>query len=285
MSQQRSAVVTGSSSGFGRRTAEALAAAGWRVHATMRNTTSSNAAIAEELRASGIAVVELDVTSDASVDAAAATILAESGAPDLLVNNAGSGFFGIQEAFTPAAAEQQFAINVFGPLRVNRAFLPAMRERKSGLIVWVSSVVGRYVLPFGSIYASSKWAIEALAQASAYELEQFGIDVAVVEPGAYPTEIFGKITGPDDPARVAAYGAVAEQLGALMNERLGNLATGRDPADVARAILALADAPAGARPFRTTVPADGNADAINAAVEPIQAGVVQAFGIGPKAAV
>jgi NAD(P)-dependent dehydrogenase (short-subunit alcohol dehydrogenase family) len=285
MSQQRTAVITGASTGFGRRTAEALAADGWRVYATMRNVEGSNAKFAAELRAQNIDVVELDVTSDASVDAAAKKILAQTGAPDLLVNNAGAGYFGIQEAFTLATVEQQYAINVFGPLRVNRAFLPAMRERKSGLVVWVSSVVGRYVLPFGSIYASTKFAMEALAQASSYELAPFGIDVAIVEPGAFPTEIFGKVVGADDAARVAAYGADAERLSAAMNERLGSLAADRDPADVARAIVALANAPAGTRPLRTTVPADENADAINAAVEPIQAELVKAFGFGEKAAV
>ena len=128
---QRTALVTGANSGFGRLTAEAFAAAGWRVYATMRNTTSKNAQAAADLRKAGISVVELDVTSDASVDAAAVSILAEAGALDVLVNNAGTGHFGVTEAFTPSSVEAQLATNVIGPLRVNRAFLPSMRANKT----------------------------------------------------------------------------------------------------------------------------------------------------------
>jgi NAD(P)-dependent dehydrogenase (short-subunit alcohol dehydrogenase family) len=275
---QRTAVVTGANSGFGRVTAETLAADGWRVYATMRNTATRNAAPATELRQRGINVVELDVTDDASVDAAAKTIGSEAGAIDVLVNNAGTGFFGIAEAFTPAAVEQQFATNVVGPLRVNRAFLPAMRERKSGLIVYVSSVAGRLIVPFGGIYTASKWALEALAETASYELSPFGIDVAIVEPGAYATDIFSKIASADDNARVTAYGdvaAYAEQVSAGLNAA----AQERDPQEVADAILRLANAPAGQRALRTVVPANPAADAINAATAPIQREVVVSFGL------
>jgi NAD(P)-dependent dehydrogenase (short-subunit alcohol dehydrogenase family) len=281
MSNHKTAVVTGANSGFGRKTVELLAEHGWQVYATMRDVGSRNAEPAKELRAKGITVVELDVTSNASVDAAAKTILGElGGAPDVLVNNAGSGFFGLQEAFTPEAVERQYAVNVFGPLRVNRAFLPAMRAAKAGLVVYVSSIVGRLIFPFGGIYQSSKWALEALAETSAYELAPLGIDVAIVQPGAYPTEIFGKVSGPDDADRVAAYGEPFATYFAALNEGLGGAATGRDPADVARAILALAEAPAGTRALRTTVPPDAATDAINGAVAPVQTELLKAFGFG-----
>ena len=274
---QRTAVVTGASSGFGRLTAQTLAAAGWRVYATMRNVATTNAAAAAALKQAGISVVELDVTSDASVDAAAKSILSEAGAVDVLVNNAGTGYFGIEEAFTPAAAEQQFATNVIGPLRVNRAFLPSMRERNSGLVVFVSSVVGRMIIPFGGIYTASKWAIEALAETSSYELAPFGIDVAIVEPGAYATDIFGKVTGADDAARVAAYGDVANHAVAL-TERLAASAQERDPQEVADAILHLANAPAGTRPLRTVVPENPAIEAINNAIAPIQREIIKGSG-------
>jgi NAD(P)-dependent dehydrogenase (short-subunit alcohol dehydrogenase family) len=279
MPNQRVAVITGASSGFGRRTAEALLAEGWRVYATMRNVSSSNAAFAAELTAAGAAVVELDVTSDASVEAAAAKIESEAGAPDLLVNNAGNGFFGAVEAFTPAAVERQYATNVIGPLRVNRAFLPAMRERKSGLVIFVSSVVGRLAFPFGGVYASSKWALEALAEASSLELAPFGIDVAIVQPGAYETEIFGKVVGPDDGVRLAAYDGLAKYNDLLTASLIKN-AQGRDPREVARAIVALANAPAGTRRLRTPVPPGGAADEINLAVAPIQRAELEARGVG-----
>jgi NAD(P)-dependent dehydrogenase (short-subunit alcohol dehydrogenase family) len=280
MSEQRTAVVTGANSGFGRRTVEAFAAAGWRVYGTMRDTATRNAAPAAELRAAGIHVVELDVLSDASVDAAAATILGESGAPDVLVNNAGNGFFGLVEGFTPAAVERQYATNVVGPLRVNRAFLPAMRERKSGLVVYVSSVVGRLIFPFGGVYASSKWALEALAEASSYELSPFGIDVAIVQPGAYPTDIFGKVVGADDTARVASYGDDVAKYNDVLAAGLIASSQGRDPGEVADVILRLAEAPAGTRALRTTVPAGDAAAAINAAVAPIQRAALADRGLG-----
>jgi NAD(P)-dependent dehydrogenase (short-subunit alcohol dehydrogenase family) len=275
---QRTAVVTGASSGFGRLTAQTLAADGWRVYATMRNVAGRNAAAAAGLRSSGISVVELDVTNDASVDAAAKTILDEAGTIDVLVNNAGTGYFGIQEAFTPDAVEQQFATNVVGPLRVNRAFLPSMRENKRGLIVYVSSVVGRIIVPSGGVYTASKWALEALAENSAYELAPFGIDVAIVQPGAYATEIFSKMFGADDAARVAAYGDAAGYVGKV-SEALGASAQERDSQEVADAILRLANAPAGERPLRTAVPANPAVEAINAAVGPIQREVMKSFGL------
>jgi NAD(P)-dependent dehydrogenase (short-subunit alcohol dehydrogenase family) len=287
MSNQRIAVVTGASSGFGRLTAQAFAADGWRVYGTMRNAATSNSNAAADLRTAGVTIVDLDVTDDTSVDAAAATIQGEGGAIDVLVNNAGTGFFGIQEAFTPAAVEKQFATNVVGPLRVNRAFLPAMRARKSGLVVYVSSVVGRYVIPFGGVYVASKWALEALAEVSSYELAPFGVDVAIVEPGAYPTDIFGNVALPDDAARLESYGEVARYPERL-NAGMAAAMAGRDPNDVALAIVRLANAPAGTRPLRTTVPTDGAAEAINASVGPIQHQVMQAFGFAellPKALV
>jgi NAD(P)-dependent dehydrogenase (short-subunit alcohol dehydrogenase family) len=280
MSKQPVAVITGASSGFGRLTAEAFAADGWRVYATMRNVRANNASVAAELRRAGVAVVEIDVTDDRSVDAAAAAILGEAGAVDVLINNAGTAFFGILEAYSPAVVEQQFATNVIGPLRVNRAFLPAMRERRSGLVVYVSSVVGRLALPYSGVYTSSKWALEALAEISSYELAPFGVDVAIVEPGAYETAIVTKFVGAADVARGASYGAGAQ----LAEDRVAAVvaqAQGRDPGDVARAILQLANAPAGSRPLRTVVPHNPGVEGINGAVAPIQRQVIESLGLVP----
>lgn len=275
---KKSILITGASSGFGRLTSEAFADAGWHTFGAMRNVATSNADVATELRGRGIDVIELDVTSDASVDAAAATVAGACAGLDVLVNNAGVASFGIQEAFTPEAVERIFAANVFGPLRVNRAFLPAMRERRSGLIVYISSVVGRIVNPFGGVYASSKWALEALAEASSYELAPFGIDVAIVEPGAFPTEILGKVGGPDDVARALGYGllrAVADAAPARIAER----AKGSDPADIAKKILELATLAAGERPLRSVLPPNERVEAINAAHAPIQHALVASLGV------
>jgi len=274
----RTAVITGANSGFGRLTAETLHADGWNVFAAMRNVETRNAGAAAELRAKGISVVELDVTSDASVDAAALTVFDQAGAVDLLVNNAGTAHFGILEAHTPASVEAQYAVNVVGPLRVNRAFLPAMRAAKKGLVVFVSSVVGRLTFPYGGLYASSKWALEGLAETAQYELSQFNIDVAIVEPGAFATEIFGKVIGADDTDRVAEYGAFAQEANERMNAAMASM-IGRPPQDVADVILKLANAPAGRRAFRTVVPENEGVEAINAAIAPIQRGVIVGIGL------
>jgi NAD(P)-dependent dehydrogenase (short-subunit alcohol dehydrogenase family) len=276
MPDKRTIVITGAGSGFGFLTAKAFAADGWRVFATMRSTGGRSAAAAAELRGRSIDVVQLDVTNDASVEAAAKTIHGEVPAVDVLINNAGSAYFGIEEAYTPARVEQQFATNVFGPLRVNRAFQPAMRAHKRGLVVYISSVVGRMIVPFGGIYTASKWALEALAETSSYELAPFGIDVAIVEPGAFPTDIFSKPSGADDAACIASYGESAK-LAEGTAARVEAGSAGRDPNDVATAILRLANAPAGSRPLRTIVAGNPAVEAINAALAPIQAQIIAAM--------
>lgn len=285
MPQQQTIVVTGASSGFGRHTAERFAEAGWRVFATVRDPGGRNAEPGAALAAHGITVVEMEVTDQPSVDRAAAQILA-AGPVDVLVNNAGAAFFGLVEAFTPETARRQFDVNVFGPLRVDRAFLPAMRERGSGLIVFVTSVVGRLALPFGGVYAASKWALEALAETTSYELAPLGIDVAIVQPGAYGTNIGNARTDADDPQRGEGYGAVAP-LAANIFGALEASAKERDAREVADAIFALAELPAGTRPLRTPVPANPAVEAINAGATPAQLGFLASMGLDvmlPKAA-
>ena len=271
-------VITGASNGFGRSTAEAFLKDGWRTFATVRGADGKNAAAAAGLRALGADVVELDVTNDASVEAAAAAIHAAAGTVDVLVNNAGNSYMGLVETFTPSAVEGQFATNVIGPLRVNRAFLGAMRERRKGLIVYVSSVVGRTTIPFMGVYAASKWAIEALAEASSYELRPFGVDVALVEPGAFGTNIGASRVSPDDPAREATYGDVAKIIGKI-GAGLAAAASLRNVDEVATAILALANAPAGTRPLRTVVGGDPRIGEINALAAPLQRGILADFGL------
>jgi NAD(P)-dependent dehydrogenase (short-subunit alcohol dehydrogenase family) len=270
------AVVTGTSTGFGYDTARLLAAGGYRVYGTMRDIAGRNAEPARKLSALGITPIEMDVTDQASVDRAATEILAAAGHIDVLVNNAGTAHMGVTEAHTPASLERQLATNVVGPFRVSRAFLPGMRERRSGLVVFVSSVVGRIVIPFMGVYESSKWALEALAESLSYELRPFGVDVAIVEPGAYATNIFNSMIPADDTARVASYGDVAKTFDAI---GAGLAASVRDPIEVAHAIAALVALPAGTRPLRTPVPSESPADTINAAAAPIQRGVLEAYGL------
>jgi NAD(P)-dependent dehydrogenase (short-subunit alcohol dehydrogenase family) len=142
--------------------------------------------------------------------------------------------------------------------------------------VFVSSVVGRVVIPFTGVYTASKWALEALAESFSYELRPFGIDVAIVEPGAHETNIFSAVIQPDDAERLASYGEVAktiEKIGAAMAASTGK------STDVAKAIAGLVATPAGERPLRTSVPAGSPAATINAAIAPIQRGVLDAMGL------
>jgi NAD(P)-dependent dehydrogenase (short-subunit alcohol dehydrogenase family) len=271
------AVVTGAGTGFGRLTAEALARNGYQTYAALRDPAGRNATTAAELVAQGIHVVDLDVTSDASVDVAAHRILGETQRVDVLVNNAGAAYFGLTEAFTPELVRKQFEVNVFGVLRVNRAFLPGMRARGSGLIVYVSSVVGRFVLPFGGVYVASKHAIEALAETTAYEVRPFGVDVTIVEPSAFRTSIFEKQQYADDEARTATYGALANKPQELADSMVARADT--EPGKVADAIVELAGRAPGTRPLRRIVGETGAAGPMNAAIAPIQHAILERFGM------
>ncbi|MCU0869711.1 MAG: SDR family oxidoreductase [Burkholderiales bacterium] len=278
-------VITGSNSGFGRLTAETLARAGHTVFATMRASNDRNRAHAEAMaKIANVRVVDMDVTDDASVEAAFAQIAqATGGAVDVVVNNAGRFSMGVQEAFAIDAVKELFETNVFGPLRVNRAALPHMRARRSGLVVHVSSVVGRFSLPTMGTYTASKYALEALAEAQRDELAPLGIDVAIVEPGAFPTNVGNNAQYGVDDTRGASYGAVA-QIPQKMGESLGQLFSSPqspNPQDVADAIAALVAMPAGKRPLRTVVDnlTGEPARQLNAYYDAQRAAIMAGFGL------
>lgn len=250
-------IVTGSSSGFGRLTVETLAKAGHTVFATLRNVKGKNAAAAAELAAiPNVQVIELDVTSDASVDQAIAAIAGKTGgAIDVLVNNAGRFSMGVQEAFSVEEVKSLFDTNVFGPLRVNRAVLPHMRKRRSGLIVNISSIMGRFTTATTGTYAATKFAVEALSEALGDEVKALGIDVVAIEPGAFPTNVGNNGLYANDPSRSDGYGPVA-QIPQKMGEGLGQLFASPQapkPQDVADAIVEVVQTPSGKRPARVVV--------------------------------
>lgn len=261
MSVEKTILVTGCSSGFGRLTVETLAAAGHTVYATMRDTEGQNAEVVAQCRewARGgshrVEVLELDVTSDASVARAASIVKEKSGALDALVNNAGIMVNGLNEAFSVADVQRVFDVNFYGVLRVTNAFLPPMRERGDGLIVTVSSAMGRTVTPFAGTYAASKWAVEALAESYRYELALLGVDSVIVQPGAYPTETASHMAPPSNPDIIAEYGPVGDRL-ATFGEFFGRKLSGDnapDPQEVADAIHDIIAMPPGTRPLRMTV--------------------------------
>ncbi len=280
-------LITGASTGFGRDTAETLARAGHKVFASMRDPEAKNRAHADALRGRNIEVVELDVTNSQSVDRAVAAVIARAGRIDVLINNAGVAAAGVSEAFTPEQATRLFDVNVIGLHRVTRAVLPHLRRQNDGLIVNIGSILGRVTFPFFGLYGASKFAVEALTDSFRYEVSQLGIDVALVQPSAYPTQMYASAAQPADTGRAAEYGTVGEIPGAML-QQFSTMLSGSDapnPHDIAEAVATLIAAPKGARPARTVVGAGYGADAVNDATEPIQASTVEALGLGRLATV
>src|ERR1700754_2960786 len=206
----RTILITGTSSGFGRETAERLARDGYRVFAAMRDTASRNRCHAAALRSQKIGVVELDVTDDGSVNRAIASILAEAGEISVLVNNAGIASAGVTEAFTADQAKAIFDTNVIGLLRVTRAVLPSMRQKRDGLIINIGSILGRVTFPFFGIYGASKMAVEALTDSIRLEVSQLGVDVVEVQPSAYPTNMYSSIQTPANGDITKSYGEIGQ---------------------------------------------------------------------------
>lgn len=279
-------LVTGASSGFGKLTAETLARGGHRVFAGMRDPAERNAKARAELldKSGSIDVVDLDITDDAKVAGALKHIESAAGGLDVVVNNAGIAAMGLTEAFTADQARALFDVNVVGMLRVNRAALPLLRQSPAGLIIHLSSTLGRYVMPFLGLYTASKFAVEALAEAYRYELAPLGIESVIVQPGTFPTPMLGNLEKPADPERNAAYGSQNDII-AGMAKGLAAMAespNAPNPQDVADAILALVNMPAGSRPARTLVDRQGVGPAVeglNRNAADVQAQIFGAMGL------
>ncbi len=257
-------LVTGASSGFGRLITETLLKRGHTVVASMRGTTEKNRTAADGLQAAGAQVVEIDVTRDASVDQGVAHAIQTVGQLDVVVNNAGVGVLGLQESFTPDDWQKIFDVNLFGVQRVNRAVLPHLRERRAGLLIHVTSLLGRFTIPFYGPYNASKWALEALTENYRVELSGLGIDVCLVEPGGFPTTFHDNLVKPSDASRDADYGALARapEMSVANFRQALKANPAQNPQLVADAVAALVDTPPGRRPFRTVVDKMGMGDAI-----------------------
>ena len=188
MSESRVAVVTGSSSGIGFEISLILARHGFKTYATMRDLQKSSPlrSIADKEKIP-LKCVQLDVTNDVSVKQAIETIVNEANKIDILVNNAGYGLSGAFEDLLINEIKLQFDTNYFGLIRATQAVLPIMRNQSAGIIVNISSGLGRFGIATSSAYASSKFAIEGLTESISYELEPFGIRTILVEPGIIKT--------------------------------------------------------------------------------------------------
>jgi NAD(P)-dependent dehydrogenase (short-subunit alcohol dehydrogenase family) len=244
-----------------------------------------NKAAAEELKEAGAHIVEIDVTNDESVGRGVEAAIKAAGGLDVVVNNAGVGVLGLQESFTPEDWKKLFDINVFGVQRVNRAVLPHMRGKKSGLLVQISSLLGRMTIPFYGPYNATKWAVEALAENYRSELSGFGVDSCIVEPGGYPTTFIDNLVKPSDTSRNANYGDFTRMPAELLTNFEKALAANpaQNPQNVADAVATLIDTPAGQRPFRTVVDKMGMGEHIkgyNDHLEQVTSGVYNAFGMG-----
>ncbi len=255
----KSILITGCSSGFGRLGAEHYARLGARVFATMRNMPRPEAdelmALAKDAKLD-LHVLELDVTSDEQVLAAVAEAeRINGGGLDVLVNNAGIGISGPVEVQDMEATRLAFDTNVFGCHRMARAVLPGMRAKKSGQIFQISSQLGRVIVPYGGHYSATKFALEAMGEQLAYELVPHNIEVTIIEPGGYPTEVWvnrnaytGALRDRAEARHTAGYPQVVERMGT--EDGSGRTA---DPMDVPRAIAATIASPAGTRPLRLPV--------------------------------
>ncbi|MGP1273089.1 MAG: SDR family oxidoreductase [Phycisphaerales bacterium] len=281
-------LITGASTGFGRAAAETLARRGHTVYASMRGVAGKNKAFADELAALAkaenlrLSVVEIDVTDESQVNSAVESILAKEGKIDAVVNNAGIFGMGLTETYTLDQMRFMYETNVFGPMALVRAALPSMRRHKSGLFVHITSAVGRFTVPGMGVYASTKWALEALGESLRYEGSAIGVDSVMIEPGAFKTEIFGKGFDPADTDRAADYGDMAS-----VGETFGNNLGGYFESEhyqgteiVVDAIVSAIESKPGTRPLRIPVGADtASVAAMNDESRARQQELLEAFGL------
>ncbi|MDC1068036.1 SDR family oxidoreductase [Candidatus Kapabacteria bacterium] len=277
-------LITGANGGFGNLTVVELISAGHEVAASMRDISNRNKANADQLSKLGAKVVDLDVTDDSSVQKGVEDAVSKLGGLDIVINNAGLGVIGMQEQFTADDWQKVFDINVFGVQRVTRASLPYLRKNGKGLLIYISSLLGRFVMPFYGPYNSSKWALEAMAENYRVELSGFGIETCIVEPGGFATSFFSSLLKPSDNSRDSEYGeynnapeAMAEGFGQALASN-----PEQKPELVAQAILNLVETEHGSRKFRTEVDKMGMGEALsnyNDSLESIMQNMYKAYQI------
>ena len=221
--------ITGASSGIGKATARHFAKHGWNVVATMRSPDDG-----ADLAGDNVLVTRLDLFESDSIQSSVAEAIERFGSIDVLVNNAGYGAYGPLEATPMSVLRRQFDVNFFGLAELTKAVLPGMRAQKSGTIINVSSIGGRIVFPFGTLYHSSKWAVEGLSEALHFEVRLFGGRVKIVEPGGVNTDFGGRSFVFTNDEELEAY----QPLVKAFIEAMGNLDTSanQEPEDVAAVI-------------------------------------------------
>lgn len=201
-------LITGASSGIGKVTAKYFAEKGWNVAATMRNPEKET----ELQKIENINIFKLDVSDADSIQNSYNEIMREFGAVDVLLNNAGYGLYGAFELLSETQIRKQFEVNVFGMMNVTKAYLPHFRERKSGVIINVSSVAGKIGAPLSSAYCSTKFAVEGFSESLTFEMNEFGVRVKIVEPGIVKTDFLSRsLVLPENSKNIKAYDAYVER--------------------------------------------------------------------------
>jgi NAD(P)-dependent dehydrogenase (short-subunit alcohol dehydrogenase family) len=216
--------------------AQAARATGHAVVATGRNTEAVAAAVGD---ADDLLVVELDITSLASAEAATRTAIDRFGRIDVLVNNAGNFFAGFFEELSPAQFESQLTTNLLGPLNVTRAVLPVMRKRRSGHVVTISSTAGIVGQEFCSAYAASKFGLEGWMESLRFEIEPFGINTTIVEPGFFRTDLLSKESTAYADLAIDDYAERTAQTRPAWEAMNGKQTN--DPAKLAKALVTIID--------------------------------------------
>ena len=291
-------LITGASSGFGALTARALAKAGRVVYASMRDTAGKNAsqveAAAKFARENSVDLrsIELDVTSQASADAAIKNIVGVDGRLDVVIHNAGHMVFGPAEAFTPEQLAELYDINVLSTQRVNRAALPQLRKQRQGLLVWVSSSsAAGGTPPYLAPYFAAKAGMDSLAVVYARELTRWGIETSIIVPGAFTsgTNHFANAGAPADKARAEEYeaGPYKNFADDVLKGFSSIVPPDADVAAVAQAIAKVVDTPFGKRPFRVHVdPTQDGAEVVNMVSDRVRAEFLRRIGLsdvlGPR---
>ncbi len=225
-------LVTGASSGIGKETAKLLVKDGYTVYGAARRPDKM-----ADLKSLGIHLIEMDVTNEESMEHGVQTILDKEKQIDALVNNAGYGSYGALEDISLSEARHQFEVNVFGLARLTQLVIPHMRKQKSGKIINISSMGGKFGEPHGAWYHATKYAVEGLSDSLRMQLKQFNIDVVIIEPGAIKTEWntiarenLMKVSG-----KTAYADLAAKHFKMLENADTGNM--GSEPIVIAKTIL------------------------------------------------
>ena len=215
---KKTILITGASSGIGKETAKLFHDKGWNVIATMRNPQSET----ELTQLQDVYVTRLDVLDLQSIENAVAGGIQKFGKIDVLLNNAGYGAYGPLESFSREKIVRQFNTNVIGLLDVTKAVLPHFRQNKSGIIINVSSIGGKVTFPLGTLYHGTKFAVEGISEALHYEVEQFGGQVKIIEPGAIATDFAGRSFDFNNDESLTEYQGIVAKLFAAMPAMLAN---------------------------------------------------------------